>query len=158
MGPDVVTQSSEKHTAPKASFPFPLPCCILSLFFFFFPLPLFLACTKVGQRNLNWFILFRLEGFAVLLQDKIIMNSWNWKYSLIGRKVFKSLPAMPGKARAGLFEYALWSLQLPEFIVIHSYSPRWLELLQALQTYYKHRWVAVIKLECPLKLQRRSLI
>lgn len=48
LGPDVVTQSSEKHTAPRSSFPFPFPCCVLS--FFFFPIPLLLACTRVEQR------------------------------------------------------------------------------------------------------------
>lgn len=69
LGPDGVTQSSEKCADPRSTFPSLCPA-VFSLFFFFSS-PL----HKGGAKGHIWLNLFTLEGFAISLQDRIIMNS-----------------------------------------------------------------------------------
>lgn len=85
----------------RASSPFSSLCCVLFFIFFLF---FSSGLHRGGAKGHIWLILFRLEGFAILLQDKIITNGSSQKYSLIRRNIFKSLPAMPGKTRARIFE------------------------------------------------------
>lgn len=50
LGPDVVIQSSKKHTHPRATFPCSLPCGVLPFSFFFSPS---FSCTRVEEGGVS---------------------------------------------------------------------------------------------------------